>query len=57
MVSTLEVDLVSKNHEISLKSREMWARNVIVVDNVFAYTIAFKITNDEEPEPRIVEEC
>lgn len=30
---------ISKNYEISLRSKNMWGRYKVVVDNEFAYTI------------------
>jgi len=57
VVVTPEVVSVPKNYEISLTNREMWARNEIIVDHVFAYEIANDIVNDEEREPQSVEEC
>lgn len=43
--------LVLENHEISLKSRNIWKENWVIVDNVFAYVITSNIVNDNEPEP------
>lgn len=35
----------------------MWGINEVVVNNVFAYTIASEIINDNELKPQTVEEC
>ena len=38
--------------------REKWDRNNIVIKNIFAFQVASDIIrNDEDPEPRTVEEC
>lgn len=50
-LTTPEVVLVLENHEISLKSRNIWKENWVIVDNVFAYVITSNIVNDNEPEP------
>ena len=37
---------------------EKWDRNNIVINNIFAFQVASDIIrNDEDPEPRNVEEC
>ena len=40
------------------KREKKWDRNNIVINNIFAFQVASKvIRNDEDPEPRNVEEC
>ena len=52
---------VPENCEISISyvhTGEKWDRNNIVINNIFAFQVAFDIIrNDEDPEPRNVEEC
>ncbi|RVX03802.1 Copia protein [Vitis vinifera] len=52
---------VPENCEISVsyvQTGEKWDRNNIVINNIFAFQVAFDIIrNDEDPEPRNVEEC
>ena len=57
----LEEAHVPVNCEISVSyvhTREKWDRNNIVINNIFAFQVASNIIrNDEDPEPRNVEEC
>ncbi|RVX05857.1 hypothetical protein CK203_023751 [Vitis vinifera] len=57
----LEEAHVPENCEISVTyvhTGEKWDRNNIVINNIFAFQVAFDIIrNDEDPEPRNVEEC
>lgn len=60
----LEVDQVpddNENIEISLNyisTGEIWNRNQKVIDNIFSYTMAIDVMNDNEDyEPKSVEEC
>ncbi|RVW19132.1 Copia protein [Vitis vinifera] len=52
---------VPENCEISVsyvQTGEKWDRNNIVINNIFAFQVASDIIrNDEDPEPRNVEEC
>ncbi|RVW14192.1 Copia protein [Vitis vinifera] len=52
---------VPENYEISVsyvQKGEKWDRNNIVINNIFAFQVASDIIrNDEDPEPRNVEEC
>ena len=51
-------DLVDVNIEVALNfvnSRETYNRNITVVDEIFAYTTALTILNDNlDPEPKSV---
>ena len=57
----LEKAQVHANCEISISyvhTREKWDRNNIVINNIFAFQVAFDIIrNDEDLKPRNVEEC
>ena len=52
---------VPENEEISINyimSRQVWNRNKIDVDDIFAYNIALNvIENEEDQEPKSVNEC
>ena len=52
---------VPKNCEISVSyvhTREKWDRNNIFINNIFTFQVAYEvIRNDENTEPRNVEEC
>ncbi|RVW81532.1 Retrovirus-related Pol polyprotein from transposon TNT 1-94 [Vitis vinifera] len=52
---------VPENCEISVsyvQTGEKWDRNNIVINNIFSFQVASDIIrNDEDPEPRNVEEC
>ena len=51
---------VLENYEISVSyvhTGEKWDQNNIVINNIFAFQVAFEvIRNDEDPEPQNVEE-
>ena len=51
---------VPKNYEISMNyvhNREKWDRNLVVINNIFAFQVTLDIIrNDEDPEPQNVEE-
>ena len=57
----LEEAHVAENCEISVSyvhTGEKWDRNNIIINNIFAFQVASDIiSNDEDPEPRNVEEC
>ena len=57
----LEKAQVHANCEISISyvhMREKWDRNNIVINNIFAFQVAFDIIrNDEDLKQRNVEEC
>ena len=57
----LEEAQVPENCEISISyvhTGEKWDRNNIVINNIFAFQVAFDIIrNNEDPEPQNVEEC
>ena len=55
--TTPKVVPVPANYEISLKFRNMRGRNKVVVDHIFAYTIASEIINDIELEPQSIDKC
>ena len=52
---------VPESCELSVRyvhTGEKWNRNNIVLNNIFAFQVAFEvITNYEDPEPQNVEEC
>ena len=52
---------VPENCEISISyvhTGEKWDRNSIVINNIFAFQVAFDIIrNNKDPEPQNVEEC
>ena len=51
---------VPENEEISINyimSKHIWNRNRIDVDDMFAYNIALNIENEEDQEPKSVNEC
>jgi len=52
---------VPENKETSINyvsTEYIWDRNSIIVDDIFAFTIALKITrSDENLEPQTIEEC
>ncbi|KAK9157869.1 hypothetical protein Scep_004443 [Stephania cephalantha] len=57
----LEKEGKDENNEISinyLNSGKIWDRNNIVPDDIFAFNVSFEICeNDDDPEPRSVDEC
>ncbi|KAK9170349.1 hypothetical protein Syun_002489 [Stephania yunnanensis] len=57
----LEKEEKDENNEISinyLNSGKIWDRNEIVHDDIFAFNVSFEICeNDDDPEPRSVDEC
>ena len=50
-----------KNDEIMISFdgiEKSWDRNEIIIDDIFSFTMALNIINDnEDPDPKIVEEC
>ena len=41
-----------------MSNGNVWNRNAIIVDGIFAFQVALEITrSDEDPEPQTVEEC
>ena len=54
--ATPQVVLVVANCEVFLRYGNMRERDEVVVDNVFAYTIASKTVNDNKLESQTVEE-
>ena len=54
---------VEDNNEISInyfmtRKRYRWSQTNVVVDNIFAYNVALDIIlENEDPEPKLVEEC
>ena len=52
---------VPENKETSINyisTRDIWDRNNIIVDDIFAFTIVLEITrSDEDPKPQTIEEC
>ena len=57
----LEENLVPGNNEISINYVQTWEileRDKIIIDDVFAFKVAFDITkSDDEFEPQTIEEC
>ena len=55
-----QVPEISENEEISINydiNDTKWNQNEVNVDNIFAYNIAFNVINNEDHEPKFVEEC
>ena len=52
---------VPKNKDTSINyvsTRDIWDRNNIIVENIFAFTVALEITrSNEDLEPHTIEEC
>ena len=51
---------ICENEEISINydiNDTKWNQNEVNVDNIFAYNIAFNVINNEDHEPKFVEEC
>ena len=41
-----------------MHNREKWDRNKVVINNIFSFQMALNIIrNNEDPEPKNVEEC
>ncbi|KAL6321622.1 hypothetical protein AAG906_025454 [Vitis piasezkii] len=61
MQKALKRATCTENCEISISyvhTGEKWDRNNIVINNIFAFQVAFDIIrNNEDPEPQNVEEC
>ena len=51
---------IPENREISVNYtsvHETWERNLTILDDVFAFSVAHEIIESDDIEPRSVEEC
>ena len=52
--------MVPKNQEISTNyacNKKLWDRNEIIIDEIFSFSVANEIIENDDVEPRSVDEC